>query len=52
MILSEGLLFVLFAAISLLSAAVAVLLTGYLQNAIRKTSFLEPDDRVADARPS
>jgi PAS domain-containing protein len=52
MILSEGILFVLFAAISLLSAAVAVLLTGYLQNAIRKTRFSEPDDRVADARPS
>jgi PAS domain-containing protein len=41
MTLPEGVLYLLFAAISLLSAAAAVVLTGYIQTAIRRRSRAE-----------
>jgi PAS domain-containing protein len=56
MTLPEGLLLLLFAAISLLSAAVAVILTGYMQNVVGRWSRTrggagESDDQEASSAP-
>ncbi len=46
----EGLLYLLFAAISLLSAAAAMILTGYLQNAIGRRPRVAPPEAGPDAQ--
>lgn len=52
MTLPDGLLYLLFAAISLLSAAAAVVLTGYAQRSVERRRAQMSDDQAHDTRLS